>query len=467
METIRADIAVIGGGPGGYTAAFCAAAKGRKVVLVDREERLGGVCLNWGCIPSKALLHVAKLIREAREAEPWGIEFPKPTIHLSKLRAWKASVVEKLTLGLAGLAGRRNVTVIRGVARFQGPKSLEVNGQSIAFDHAIIATGSAPVRPKVFHIHDKRVMTSTEALEIEEVPGRLLVVGGGYIGMELGTVYAALGSQVVVVEALGRILWGADPDLVRFVHERAMRTFSEIRLNTRVLELRPEHPAGIRVIMEFEGLRKEEVFDKVLVAVGREPVTEGLDLEAIKVAVGERGFIRVDKNHATSVPHVYAIGDVAGGMLLAHKAARDAKAVVDHLVHAAGHEDHVIPAVVFTDPELAWCGLTEEEARAGQIPVQVVKFPWMASGKASAMDRTDGVTKLLIDPRSEKVLGVGICGVGAGELIGEAALALQAGLRVKDLAHGVRPHPTLSETLTECAEMFFGCSVNAYSRKRN
>lgn len=458
---------MIGGGPGGYTAAFYAAAKGRRVVLVEKEGQLGGVCLNQGCIPSKALLHVAKLIHEAKAAENWGVDFPKPAIHLPKLRAWKDSVVSKLTLGLEGLAGRRNVTVLRGEAQFLGPKVLEVNGQPVSFENAIIATGSVPIRPKVFHVHDKRVMTSTEALEVQEIPGKLLVVGCGYIGMELGTVYAALGSQVVAAEALGGILLGADPDLVRFVHDRAMKTFLEIRLNTRVLEIRPEHSAGVRVVMEFGGMRKDELYDKVLVAVGREPVTENLGLEKINLALDEKGFIRVDKNHRTTVPHIYAVGDVAGGVLLAHKASRDAKAVVDHLVHDEFHDGHLIPAVVFTDPELAWCGITEEEARAKQIPMQVVKFPWMASGRAVTMDRVDGVTKLLIDPKSEKILGAGICGSGAGELIGEAALAIQMGAKAKDLAHGVRPHPTLSETLTECAEMFFGYSTNAYSRKRN
>jgi len=457
---------VIGGGPGGYTAAFYAAAKGRRVLLVEKEERLGGVCLNRGCIPSKALLHVAKLIHEAKAAEIWGIEFPRPAVHLSKLREWKQSVVDKLTQGLTSLAGRRNVTVIRGEARFQSPKVLEVNGQPVSYEHAIIATGSAPALPKVFKIHDKRVMTSTEALEVEEIPSKLLIVGGGYIGMELGTVYAALGSQVVVAEALGGILLGADPDLVRLVQDRAMKTFLEIRLNAKVLELRAEE-TGIRVIMELGGVRKEELYDRVLVAVGRAPVSGDLSLEKLKIAVDEKGFIRVDKKHQTTVPHIYAIGDVAGGVLLAHKASRDAKVVVDHILHEESPEDPLMPAVVFTDPEIAWCGLTEEEARTKQVPVQIVKFPWAASGRAVAMDRTDGVTKLLIDPKTEKILGAGICGAGAGELIGEAVLAIQMGAKAKDLAHGVRPHPTLSETLTECAEMFFGYSTNAYSRKRN
>ena len=463
---MKADIVMIGGGPGGYTAAFYAAAKGQRVVLVEKDERLGGVCLNRGCIPSKALLHVAKLIHEAKAAENWGIEFPKPAVHLSKLRAWKQSVVNKLTQGLMSLAGRRSVTVVCGEAKFLSPKALEVGDQQIFFEHAIIATGSVPALPKVFNINDKRVMTSTEALEIDEIPSKLLVVGGGYIGMELGTVYAALGSQVVVAEALGGILLGADPDLVRLVQERAMKTFREIRLNAKVLELRAED-AGIRVVMESGGEKKEEMYDRVLVAVGRMPFSGNLGLEPLKIAVDEKGFIRVDKKHQTTIPHIYAIGDVAGGVLLAHKAAHEAKVVVEHILNKEYPAGDLMPAVVFTDPEIAWCGVTEEESRTKQIPVQIVKFPWAASGRAVTMDRTDGVTKLLIDPKTEKILGVGICGAGAGELIGEAVLAIQIGAKAKDLAHGVRPHPTLSETLTECAEMFYGYSTNAYSRKRS
>ncbi len=466
MEATETDIVVIGGGPGGYTAAFYAAAKGQRVVLVEKARRLGGVCLNSGCIPSKALLHVAKVVHEAKCVESCGIEFPKPAIHLSKLRNWKDAILIKLTHGLMSLAGRRNVTVIFGEARFHSSKVLEVDGQRISFDHAIIATGSAPAVPKIFNINDKRVMTSTEALEIDDIPSDLLVVGGGYIGMELGTVYAALGSQVVVAEALGGILLGADPDLARIVQDRAMKIFSQIRLNAKVTGLKAEG-SGIRVAMEFEGIRKEERYDRVLVAVGRVPISGNLGLEKLKIAVDEKGFIRVDKKHRTTVSHIYAVGDVAGGMLLAHKASRDAKAAVDHILREDPPEGRdVMPAVVFTDPEVAWCGVTEEESRSNHIPAQIVKFPWGASGRAASMDRTDGMTKLLIDPKTEEILGVGICGVGAGELIGEASLAIQMGAKAADLARGIRPHPTLSETLTECAEMFYGHSTNVFSRKR-
>lgn len=465
MDRVKVDLVVVGAGPGGYTAAFYAAARGQKVVLIEKDDCLGGVCLNRGCIPSKALLHVAGLIQETKDAEAWGVEFAKPMIHLSRLGVWKKSVVDKLTKGLTSLAGRRNVTVIQGNAQFVSPEAIRVKDQEFSFQNAILATGSVPAVPKVFEIRDKRVMTSTEALAVEEVPAKLLVIGGGYIGMELGTVYAALGSQVVVAEALGSILAGADPDLVRLVQERASKIFREIRVHAKVIELKAADE-GIRVVLEVAGERKEELYDRVLVAVGRSPVTAGLGLEQAKISLEERGFIKVDKNHRTTAAHIYAVGDVAGGVLLAHKASHDAKAAVDHMLDGDSPDLQSVPAVVFTDPEIAWCGLTEEEAKVKQITVQVVRFPWGASGRAIAMDRPDGVTKLLIDPKTEKILGVGICGVGAGELIGEAVMALRTGMTAKDLAHGIRPHPTLAETLTECAEMFYGLSTNAYSRKR-
>lgn len=466
METLKADIVVIGGGPGGYTAAFYAAALGKKVILVEKEERLGGVCLNRGCIPSKALLHIARLIQETREAEKWGIEFQAPTLHASRIREWKDSVVAKLTQGLSNLAARRNVQVLRGTAQFESSKLLRVGDEKIEFTNAILATGSVPAMPKLFDIKDKRIMTSTEALEIEEVPQNLLIIGGGYIGMELGTVYAALGSKVVVAEALGGILLGADADLVRFVQERAVKIFQEIRLNAKVIEMKPE-TKGIRVRMEFGGEKKEELYDRVLVSVGRAPVTQGLGLEKTKIQLNEKGFIQVDASQQTAEPAIYAIGDVTGGMLLAHKASHDAKMAVEDILGKKEVNEPVIPAVVFTDPEVAWCGLTETGAKEKNIPVQIVKFPWTASGRAVTLDRTDGVTKLVVDPQTEKILGAGICGAGAGELIAECVLAIEMGAKVKDLEKAVHPHPTLSETLMECAEMFYGVSTHAYSRKRN
>jgi len=471
MESIQTDIAVIGGGPGGYAAAFYAGAMGKKVVLIEQEKRLGGVCLNRGCIPSKALLHIAKLIREASEAGKCGIKFSKPAIHLDQMRSWRDSVLEKLGTGIASLAGRRNVCVVTGHARFEDAKSIFVETvegpKEIQFGKAIIATGSRATLPPAFDIKSSRVMTSTGALELPDIPKKLLVVGGGYIGMELGTVYAALGSEITVAEALGGILLGADADLVRLVQERATKIFKEIRLNARVTQMK-HCAAGIEVLMTVGAEEKREVYDRVLVSIGRIPNAQGLGLERTGVRVDPKGFIQVDAGQRTAEPDLYAIGDVTGGMMLAHKASKDARTAVDAIL-GIGHETKkaVIPAVVFTDPELAWCGLTEAAAKTRNIPVQIVKFPWAASGRALSMERTDGVTKLLIDPQSEKILGVGICGAGAGELIGEGLLGVEMGLRAKDLARIVHPHPTLSETLMECAEMFYGHSVHAYSRKRS
>ena len=470
METIQTDIAVIGAGPGGYTAAFYAAALGKKVVLIEQEKRLGGVCLNRGCIPSKALLHIAKLIYETAAAEKCGVTFSKPVIHLDSLRAWKDSVLEKLGQGIAALAGRRNVQVIEGRASFEGSGCLRVEtpdgGRIVQFGKVIIAAGSRAALPSVFDIKDERVMTSTEALALQVIPKKLLVIGGGYIGMELGTVYAALGSEVTVAEALGGILLGADGDLVRFVQERAVNILKEIRLGAKVLELKPL-PAGIEVRMTVGGEEKREVYDRVLVSIGRTPSSEGLGLEKTKVQIDSKGFIQVDKTQRTTDADIFAIGDVTGGMMLAHKASTDAKTAVDSILgKMAQATEPLIPAVVFTDPEVAWCGLTEAEAKAKNIPVQIVKFPWSASGRALTLERTDGVTKLLIDPKTEKILGVGICGVGAGELISEGLMAVGDGLKARDLARIVHPHPTLSETLSECAEMFYGHATHAYSRSR-
>lgn len=470
MEMLKTDVAVIGAGPGGYTAAFYAAALGKKVILIEQEKRLGGVCLNRGCIPSKALLHIAKLIRETTEVEQCGVTFQKPVICLETLRAWKDSVLEKLGAGIANLAGRRNVRVMTGRGRFEGPQVLYVETlegpKEIQFSNAIIATGSRAARPSMFDIKDARVMTSTGALALQDIPKKLLVVGGGYIGMELGTVYAALGSEVTVAEMLSGILPGADADLVRFVQERAAKTFKEIRLDTKIHQMNP-HAGGIEVQMTIRGEEKKEVYDRVLISIGRTPNAQELGLEKTKVQVDPKGFIQVDAHQRTAEPAIYAIGDVTGGMMLAHKASKDAKAAVDALLgNIISEKKFLIPAVVFTDPEIAWCGLTEAEAKIKNIPVQIVKFPWSASGRALTLERTDGTTKLLVDPQTEKILGAGICGVGAGELISEGLLAVERGLRAQDLARIVHPHPTLSETLMECSEMFYGHAIHAYSRKR-
>lgn len=471
MDTIKTEVVVVGAGPGGYAAAFYAADKGKKVILVEQESRLGGVCLNRGCIPSKALLHVTKLISEAKESSFRGISFSDPKIDLNKLRAWKESVLEKLSLGIAGLAKKRQVEVMTGRGHFEESNLLRVesaDGQKfVQFETAIIAVGSRPAMPAALDLGNPRVMTSTEALELQDIPENLLIVGGGYIGMELGTVYATLGSKIVVVEAMDTILAGADPDLARPVMAYAKKNFKEVRLKTKVVKM-STHGKQVKVVMEFEGKQIEEYYDRVLVSVGRAPNSKDLGLKSTKVTLDEKGFIKVNEHQQTTDPNIYAIGDVCGGLLLAHKAAKEARIAVDTIVgEDAAFHNIVIPAVVFTDPEVAWCGLTEAEARSKNIPFEVVKFPWAASGRALSFDRTDGLTKLLIEPGTERLLGVGIVGAGAGELISEGVLALEMGATVRDLAESVHPHPTLSETLMECAELFYGTATHAsFGRKK-
>jgi len=470
MDPIKTEIVVVGAGPGGYTAAFYAADLGKKVILVEREKRLGGVCLNHGCIPSKALLYATHQITAARESEHRGITFAAPTVDLPKLRAWKESILERLAGGVSFLAQKRGVQVVRGRGYFEDSQTLRVETeqgqQFIQFDKAIIAVGSLAAMPKAFDLGNPRVMTSTEALEVQDIPENLLVVGGGYIGMELGTVYAALGSKVVLVEALDHVLTGADPDLARPVVANARKTFKGIRLKAKVTKMAT---AGkqIKVEMECNRQKLEEFYDRVLVAVGRVPNSSDLGLENTKVALDEKGFIKVNQRQQTDDPHIYAIGDIAGGILLAHKAHKEARIAVEVINgEPSSFENVVIPAVVFTDPELAWCGLTEVEARERGIKCEVSKFPWSASGRAMSFDRTDGVTKMIIDPESERVLGVGIVGAGAGELISEAVLALEMGATAEDIALTVHPHPTLSETLMECAEAFYGYATHTLSKKR-
>lgn len=470
MDPIKTEIVVVGAGPGGYAAAFYAADLGKKVILIERDPRLGGVCLNRGCIPSKALLHATHQIVNARESGHRGITFAAPTVDLAKLRAWKESVLTKLGGGIAQLAKMRNVQVIQGRGYFEGSQSLRVENeqgqQFINYETAIIAVGSIPAMPKAFDLGNPRVMTSTEALEIEDIPENLLVVGGGYIGMEMGTVYAGLGSKIVLVEALDNLLTGADADLTRPVVANAKKAFKEIRLKARVGKMAT---AGkqIKVEMEYDGKKVEELYDRVLVSVGRVPNSGDLGLENTKVALDDKGFIKVNTQQQTDDPNIYAIGDIAGGILLAHKAHKEARIAIEVINgENSRFENIVMPAVVFTDPELAWCGLTEAEAKERGIKYEVSKFPWAASGRALSFDRTDGVTKMLIDPESERVLGVGICGAGAGELIAEAVLAMEMGATAQDLALTVHPHPTLSETLMECAEAFYGHATHTIARKR-
>ena len=471
MDSIKTEIVVVGAGPGGYAAAFYAADKGKKVILVEKDKRLGGVCLNRGCIPSKALLHATKMISEARESARRGITFAAPSIELEKLRAWKESILEKLGKGISGLAQKRGVQVLNGRGYIEDSQTLRLETaegqQFIKFEQAIIAVGSKSAMPKAFDLGNPRIMTSREALEVEEIPADLLVVGGGYIGMELGTVYAALGSRVVVVEALETILTGADADLVRPVMRYAQQHFREIRLQTKVSEMSTVGKQ-IKVAMRTsDGKEIEELYDRVLVSVGRVPNCEDLGLENTKVACDDKGFIKVNAQQQTSDPNIYAIGDIAGGVLLAHKASKEARIAVEVITGEASSSDQVvIPAVVFTEPEVAWCGLTEAEAKAKGIQVEIAKFPWGASGRALTFDRPEGLTKLIIDPESERVLGVGIVGHGAGELISEGLLAVEMGATARDLAEIVHPHPTLSETLMEAAEVFYGHATHVFVKKK-
>jgi dihydrolipoamide dehydrogenase len=465
-------IAVIGGGPGGYAAAFLAADLGLKVTLIDPELNPGGVCLYRGCIPSKALLHIAKLIDETRHAKNWGIDYSDPKIDLPRLRSWKEGVVKKLTGGLGVLSKQRKVEYIQGRAAFENSNTLRVsrtNGaeESLTFDRIVIATGSRPAIVPSLKLETPRMMDSTSALDLSEVPGTLLVVGGGYIGLELGTVYAALGSKVSVVEMLSGLLPGADRDLVLPLHKRIEKIFDSILLNTTVAAVK-EESGGIRVTFDGPEVKeREKLFDKVLVSVGRKPNSEIPGLEKTQVKLGERGFIQVNKQLQTDDPAIYAIGDVVGEPMLAHKASHEGRTAVEAIAgHKVAFEPNAIPAVVFTDPEIAWCGLTETQAQKDNREIKVAKFPWGASGRAMTIDRTEGMTKLVIDPQTERVLGVGIVGVGAGELIAEGVLAIEMGALAKDIALTIHPHPTLSETVMESAEVFFGTSTDVYRPKR-
>jgi dihydrolipoamide dehydrogenase len=470
MAPIKTEIVVVGAGPGGYAAAFYAADLGKKVVLVEREKVLGGVCLNRGCIPSKALLHAAHAVTSARESEHRGITYGAPGIDLNRLRAWKNSILSRLSGGVAQLAKLRGVQVMQGRGYFEDSRALRVETdqgqQFVHYDHAIVAVGSKPALPRDFDLGNPRVMTSTEALEVEDIPENLLVIGGGYIGMELGTVYATFGSKVVLVEALDSILAGADPDLARPIVAYAKKNFKEVRLKTKVARMAT---SGKHIKVEFtaDGQKKEELYDRVLVAVGRSPNADDLGLENTKVSFDERGFIHVNEKQQTTDPAIYAIGDIAGGVLLAHKATKEGRIAVEVIAgQDSAFVNVTIPAVVFTDPELAWCGLTESEAKAKGIEVQVARFPWAASGRALSFDHPEGLTKLVIEPDSERILGVGIVGYGAGELISEGVLAVEMGATAKDLALAVHPHPTLSETLMEAAEAFYGHSTHTLVRKK-
>src|SRR5229473_1528354 len=471
-DTSNLRIAVVGGGPGGYAAAFLAADLGMKVTLIDPEVNPGGVCLYRGCIPSKALLHVAKLIEESHQAKNWGIEFADPKIDLARLRSWKESVVKKLTGGLGQLSKQRHVQYMQGRAGFENPTTLRVTKsgggeESLSFDRVILATGSRPAVVPTLKLDSPRMMDSTGGLNLEDIPGSLLVVGGGYIGLELGSVYAALGTRVTVVEMLAGLLPGADRDLVVPLHKRLEKTFEAIWLNTTVASVKEEGNA-IRATFEGSDVKeREKVFDRVLVSVGRKPNSEIPGLENTQVRVGPRGFIQVNKQLQTDDPSIYAIGDVVGEPMLAHKASHEGRVAVEAIAgHKVAFEPNAIPAVVFTDPEIAWCGLTETQAQKENREIKVARFPWGASGRAMTLDRTEGMTKLILDPSTERVLGVGMVGAGAGELIAEGVLAIEMAALASDVAMTIHPHPTLSETVMESAEVFFGTSTHVFRPKR-
>ena len=471
-ENSNLNIAVIGGGPGGYAAAFLAADLGMKVTLIDREQNPGGVCLYRGCIPSKALLHVAALINESRHAKSWGIEFGEPKIDVARLRSFKEGVVNKLTGGLGQLSKQRKVTYIRGDASFENSNTVRVKKQAggedvLTFDRIIIATGSRPAVIPSLKLDTPRMLDSTSALDLADVPKSLLVVGGGYIGLELGTVYAALGSKVSVIEMTPGLLPGADRDLVAPLHKRLEKAFDAIMLNTTVTSVKDEGK-GIRVSFEGKDVKeREKVFDKVLVSVGRKPNSEIAGLDCTQVKVGQRGFIQVNKQLQTDDPAIYAIGDVVGEPMLAHKASHEGRTAVEHIAgHKVAFEPNAIPAVVFTDPEIAWAGVTETQAEKEGREIKVAKFPWAASGRAMTLDRTEGMTKLIIDPASERILGVGMVGVGAGDMIAEGTLAIEMAATATDLELTIHPHPTLSETVMQAAEVFFGTSTDLYRPKR-
>ncbi len=471
-ENSQIKLAVVGAGPGGYAAAFLAADLGMNVTLIDPEVYPGGVCLYRGCIPSKALLHVSKLLEEAQQAQNWGIDFPSPAIDLARLRSWKEGVVSKLTGGLGQLSKQRKVQYVQGKAAFENSTTLQVtknNGeqQTLSFDKIILATGSRPAIVPALKIDSPRMMDSTAALNLEEIPKNLLVVGGGYIGLELGSVYAALGTRVTVVEMLPGLLPGADRDLVLPLHKRLEKVFEAILLGTTVASIR-EEANGLLATFEGPNVKEhEKLFDRVLVSVGRKPNSEIPGLDKTQVEVGARGFIQVNKQLQTKDPAIYAIGDVVGEPMLAHKASHEGRVAVEAIAgHKVAFEPHAIPAVVFTDPEIAWAGLTETQAEKENREVKVAKFPWGASGRAITLDRPEGMTKLLVDPKTERVLGVGIVGAGAGELIAEGVLAIEMAATASDVAMSIHPHPTLSETVMEAAEVFYGTSTHVYRPKR-
>jgi dihydrolipoamide dehydrogenase len=467
---IHAKVVVLGAGPGGYTAAFRAADLGKQVVLIEKHATLGGVCLNVGCIPSKALLHVAKAITEADEVAHYGVTFGKPKIDIEKIRAWKGSVVAKLTGGLAGLAKQRKVQVVRGVAKFASPNSLAVQtaeGEKIiTFDYAIVAAGSSVARIPGFPYDDPRLIDSTGALALQDVPKRMLIIGGGIIGLEMATVYDALGSKISVVELADGLIPGADRDLVRPLAKRIEQRYESIYLKTKVTKIEAQK-SGLKVTFEGSNAPEPQLYDRVLLAVGRRPNGREINAEAAGLIVNERGFIPVDKQMRSNVPHIFAIGDIVGDPMLAHKAAHEGKVAAEVIAgHKSAFEALTIPSVAYTDPEISWMGLTETQAKAQGIAYEKASFPWAASGRALSMGRDEGLTKLLYDPTTMHIIGAGIVGVNAGELIAEAVLALEMGADMEDIGLSIHPHPTLSETVGFAAEIAEGSITDLYMPKK-
>jgi dihydrolipoamide dehydrogenase len=467
---LSCEVVVLGAGPGGYTAAFRAADLGKQTVLVERYPTLGGVCLNVGCIPSKALLHAAKVVTEAEEMSHFGVEFGKPKVDADKLRAWKESVVGRLTKGLAGLAKQRKVTVVQGVGKFESPKTLLVETaggpKRIAFDHCIIAAGSAVARIPGFPYDDPRLVDSTGALELAGIPKRMLVIGGGIIGLEMACVYDALGTRVTVVELLDGLIPGADRDLIKPLETRIRKRYEAIHLKTKVAKLEAKRD-GLLATFEGDQAPAPQVYDRVLFAVGRRPNGREIAADRAGVAVNERGYIPVDSQQRTNVPHIFAIGDVCGEPMLAHKATHEGKVAAEVIAgHKVAFDAMTVPSVAYTDPEVAWMGLTETEAKAKGIAYEKASFPWAASGRALSIGREDGLTKLLYDPESKRILGAGIVGTNAGELLAETVLALEMGADMEDIGLTIHPHPTLSETPYFAAEMAVGSITDLYHPKK-
>ena len=467
---IHADVVVLGAGPGGYTAAFRAADLGKKVVLIERYPVLGGVCLNVGCIPSKALLHVAKVITEAEESAHQGVAFGQPAIEIDKLRAWKESVIGKLTKGLSALAKQRKVEVVHGTGKFTSSHMISVEtatgAKTVSFEHCIIAVGSSVARIPGFPYDDPRLMDSTGALQLTDIPKRMLIIGGGIIGLEMATVYAALGCKVSVVELMEQLIPGADADLVKPLQRRIQKRYEAIYLKTRVTQIEPQE-SGLKVTFAGEKSPEPQIYDRVLLAVGRRPNGRAIGAENAGVNVDERGFIPVDKQLRTNVPHIFGIGDIVGEPMLAHKASHEGKLAAEIIAgHKAAFDARTIPSVAYTDPEIAWMGLTETEAAKQGIDYERASFPWAASGRAIAMGREEGMTKLLLDRNTRRILGAGMVGVNAGELIAETVLALEMGADMEDLGLTIHPHPTLSETVFFAAEIAEGSITDLYLPKK-